>query len=591
MDLREPENVCFQTMKLNANNVENPLAPWYTAKIVGKTANRTTFEFNAERRGWHYGWFATKSTRDMQHAFKVYVYFAPEIYTDTLPLSLVATKTSANFSVCCTKRSKPDGGRKKVVSEDGDGSSSPASEGSYNTSNVSNVKAQVAHIDTKPSGGRGRKKHAYEKISPLHTSSSDDEVIPTAKRARLMNTANVSTPYVNSGPGPFVFSNEDADSSPHNAISDSTTISSHDFDDSYLEDADLEYYEMPEDVSAVWREDEIRANRNHLGQRIMSTGSGGSSNPNSNNSIAMLAPTESVTRELSSYNYFIQASNVSADAMPSAPSWNRMNSPSSSSTTSTKSMVERFKEIFARHEGNNQAPMTPFSSPEVKRTVRLPNGEYSYDPSAQMAYPVPPPSLYRSLLENMDENGTTGKTRRSSTRRKYNEKTERKWCTPIMGLVLLLLAAVAYLVYDKVHTAYIANGGTSSKDVVPSWLMQEFSLVECKCASYAAMKRFCSIHEQSCATSMLESSEVDANTAVNNQVSLATWIISNKVCLADACATTGNESICAAAGTKPPSVAPTGKVSPARNFDDLCDHEQWEPYSTAAARIIEISSR
>lgn len=118
-DPNEPVNVTIGKIRANANSGEAPLCPWYVGKGTVNSNNGLSFEFNAERRGWHYGWFATKTTREMFHNFKVYVFYTAESApNDMSSLELVAETTSNPFQLCCTKRAKPDPSRRKRKSSD-----------------------------------------------------------------------------------------------------------------------------------------------------------------------------------------------------------------------------------------------------------------------------------------------------------------------------------------------------------------------------------------------------------------------------------------------------------------------------------------
>ncbi len=132
-DTNEPGVITMAKMQTNANTGDNPLNPWYIGNVVRKRDRMIEFEFNSERRGWHYGWFATRTTRKMFHNFKVYIYYSsnpdPERHEN---LHLVATCTSSPFQLICTKRVKSDRSISSVDNESisSDISFSPTSYGS-----------------------------------------------------------------------------------------------------------------------------------------------------------------------------------------------------------------------------------------------------------------------------------------------------------------------------------------------------------------------------------------------------------------------------------------------------------------------------
>lgn len=51
----------------------NPGLPWLPG-IEGIDGNRGLFEFNKDRRGWHYGWQSNKHTCDTLHCFRIYLF-------------------------------------------------------------------------------------------------------------------------------------------------------------------------------------------------------------------------------------------------------------------------------------------------------------------------------------------------------------------------------------------------------------------------------------------------------------------------------------------------------------------------------------
>ena len=55
---------------------DEPLKPWIKGDVDTDRTSQTSivFEFNKERRGWHYGWASNKHTCNVEHCLQCYVF-------------------------------------------------------------------------------------------------------------------------------------------------------------------------------------------------------------------------------------------------------------------------------------------------------------------------------------------------------------------------------------------------------------------------------------------------------------------------------------------------------------------------------------
>ena len=70
-----PHTLTDVTLEAQLNSVDQPLKPWFCAIEVKRERGGSTilYDFNNARRGWHYGWFSTKTTKDYNHVFNIAV--------------------------------------------------------------------------------------------------------------------------------------------------------------------------------------------------------------------------------------------------------------------------------------------------------------------------------------------------------------------------------------------------------------------------------------------------------------------------------------------------------------------------------------
>ncbi len=68
-----PKSVLGADADKYVNSAKHPVNPWYVGRECPREGNSLFFEFNSERKGWHYGWFSTKTTKDHIHCFDIAV--------------------------------------------------------------------------------------------------------------------------------------------------------------------------------------------------------------------------------------------------------------------------------------------------------------------------------------------------------------------------------------------------------------------------------------------------------------------------------------------------------------------------------------
>lgn len=104
-DTRFPSCLTYDVMKTNINSVDNPLNPWFSAQKIFSDPNMNAlfYEFNTAKRGWHYGWFSTKTTKDFYHYFHTAVYQESNVKG---VWNLISESKEGAFQICSTKRAK-----------------------------------------------------------------------------------------------------------------------------------------------------------------------------------------------------------------------------------------------------------------------------------------------------------------------------------------------------------------------------------------------------------------------------------------------------------------------------------------------------
>ena len=113
------QSVPLAYMQAQSRTKEQPMLPWIPSQVVkndydsawnsmmmkgssNSSATETTlFEFNRERRGWHYGWTSNKHMCNVNHAFEVSIF---ELNDTVLTCKLVAR--SPEFILFCRRRKR-----------------------------------------------------------------------------------------------------------------------------------------------------------------------------------------------------------------------------------------------------------------------------------------------------------------------------------------------------------------------------------------------------------------------------------------------------------------------------------------------------
>ncbi len=72
--------------------------------------------------------------------------------------------------------------------------------------------------------------------------------------------------------------------------------------------------------------------------------------------------------------------------------------------------------------------------------------------------------------------------------------------------------------------------------------------------------------------------QIDDSLKSTRQVELAKWVITNKVCLTEACYATSDKDICSIAGTSSPGDAAPQLVQDTVIFADYCSSVNWAPF-------------
>ena len=93
-----PSIVSLAVVREKSNSFEKPLNPWFIGTVVHREVtleggHLIHYEFNNARRGWHYGWYSTKTTKDFGHVFTIGVslFSSPYKHNRESPLTVIIT--------------------------------------------------------------------------------------------------------------------------------------------------------------------------------------------------------------------------------------------------------------------------------------------------------------------------------------------------------------------------------------------------------------------------------------------------------------------------------------------------------------------
>lgn len=246
-----------------------------------------------------------------------------------------------------------------------------------------------------------------------------------------------------------------------------------------------------------------------------------------------------------------------------------------------------------------QPPRTGVTSlprPSAPSLGRLPHGTIaSQSQHGNVAFPIP--IHHSSVLDNhqgSEQNCTTipgdggdgGKSGKdagggyfsSTNLRTYVTSCKNKTFSLPHVFLFIVSLIVCYLVVDKLLHISGSPDDNLFGLTIPSWVLNEFITPECKCASYAALTQFCEKHE--CSTKLTDSSiSLSAADFKDNQVQLALWVVTNKVCLTEACYTTGNSDVCKTIGvTITSGMSIPRDIEPPVTVQAYCTNVNWHPY-------------
>jgi hypothetical protein len=84
-----------------------PMMPWVPGHPTATSPTQTVFEFNKERRGWHYSWTSNKHSCDSEHVMQAFVFERLGEHTTTsMLLRCVAVATSPRWILFCRRRKR-----------------------------------------------------------------------------------------------------------------------------------------------------------------------------------------------------------------------------------------------------------------------------------------------------------------------------------------------------------------------------------------------------------------------------------------------------------------------------------------------------